>query len=51
MSKADVVIAEVTYDSFGIGYQVAMAIHLNNPVLLLTKNSKVDKMLQGFADI
>lgn len=27
-----------------------MAIHLNKIVLLLTKNSKVDKMLQGFAD-
>ena len=40
----------MTYDSFGIGYQVAMAIHLNKPVLLLIKNSKVDKMLQGLAD-
>ena len=50
VSKADVIVAEVTYDSFGIGYQVAMAIHLNKPVLLLTKNSKVDKMLQGLAD-
>lgn len=28
----------------------AMAIHLNKTVLLLTKNSKVDKILQGFAD-
>lgn len=28
----------------------AMTIHLNKPVLLLTKNSKVDKMLQGLAD-
>ena len=27
-----------------------MAIHLNKIVLLLTKNSKVDKMLQGLAD-
>ena len=50
VSKADVIVAEVTYDSFGIVYQVAMAIHLNKPVLLLTKNSKVDKMLQGLAD-
>lgn len=40
----------MTYDSFGIGYQVAMAIHLNKPILLLTKNSKVDKILQGLAD-
>ena len=40
----------MTYDSFGIGYQVAMDIHLNKPVLLLIKNSKVDKMLQGLAD-
>lgn len=28
----------------------AMAIHLNKPVLLLIKNSKVDKMPQGLAD-
>ena len=50
VSKADVIIAEVTYYSFGIGYQVVMTIHLNKIILLLTKNSKVDKMLQGFAD-
>ncbi len=50
VSKSDAIIAEVTHDSFGVGYQTALAIHLGKPVLLLTKNRKVDKMLQGLAD-
>ena len=35
ITKADVVIAEASYDSFGVGYQVAFAVHHKKPVLLL----------------
>src|SRR5687768_16108315 len=45
ISKADAIIAEVTHDSFGVGYQVAAAIQLNKPVLLLTRKSQANKMM------
>lgn len=47
ISKADAVIAEVTHDSFGVGYQVAVAMQLNKPVLLLSRKVRTDKMMQG----
>lgn len=38
IAKADVVVAEATYDSFAIGYQVAAAIQQKKPVLILRKS-------------
>ncbi len=35
ITRADVFIAETSTQSFGVGYQVALAIHLKKPVLLL----------------
>lgn len=35
ITKADVVIAETSFENFGVGYQVAFAVQLKKPVLLL----------------
>jgi len=35
IAKSDVVIAEATYDSFGVGYQVSAAVQQKKPVLIL----------------
>lgn len=35
IAKSDVVIAEVSYDSFAVGYQVACAVQQKKPVLML----------------
>jgi nucleoside 2-deoxyribosyltransferase len=37
IAKADVVIAETSYNSFGVGYQVAVAIQQKKPTLLLRR--------------
>lgn len=46
IAKADVVIAEATETGFGIGYQVAYALQLKKPVLIL-RNSEAN--LDSFA--
>jgi nucleoside 2-deoxyribosyltransferase len=38
IAKADVVIAETSYNSFGVGYQVAVAIQQKKPTLLLRRD-------------
>lgn len=35
IAKADVIIAETTYENFAVGYQVAVAVQQKKPVLLL----------------
>jgi hypothetical protein len=35
IAQADVIIAEASYDSFGVGYQVAFSVQHKKPVLLL----------------
>ena len=42
VAEADVIIAEVSYDNFGVGYQVATAVQQKKPVLLL-RRSKAEK--------
>lgn len=42
IAKSDVVIAESSYNSFAIGYQVACAIHQKKPTLILRKDSVPD---------
>ena len=39
IARADVVIAEVSHESFSIGYQVALALQQKKPVLLIRKAS------------
>ncbi len=39
IAKADVIIAETTYENFAVGYQVAMAVQQKKPVLLLRHNT------------
>lgn len=42
IAKADVIIAETSYENFGVGYQVAVAVQQKKPVLLL-RHSTADK--------
>ena len=39
IAETDVVVAEVSYENFGVGYQVAVAVQQKKPVLLLRKES------------
>lgn len=45
MNKADVIIAEVTEKSFGVGFQVALAAQQKKPILLLHKKHAYKKSL------
>ena len=42
ITRADVVIAETSYENFGVGYQVALAVQLKKPVLIL-RHAGADK--------
>lgn len=42
IAKSDVVIAETSYENFGVGYQVAMAVQQKKPILLL-RHAAADK--------
>jgi hypothetical protein len=42
INKADVVIAETSYENFGVGYQAAFAVQQKKPVLLL-RHAEADK--------
>jgi len=42
IAKADVVIAESSYENFGVGYQVAVAVQQKKPVLML-RHATADK--------
>lgn len=42
ITRADVVVAETSVESFGVGYQVAMATHLKKPTLLLRADEVAD---------
>lgn len=51
IAKADVVIAETSYPSFAIGYQVAAAVQQKKPVLLLRLNdTDVNAFISGVED-
>lgn len=51
IAKADVIIAEATYDTFGVGYQVAIAAQQKKPILLLRNgNAEVDAFAMGIVD-
>ncbi len=45
ISRADVIVAEVGRKSFLVGFQVANALKLKKPILLLSKSDKVDSAL------
>ncbi|HEU4966705.1 MAG TPA: hypothetical protein VFT53_04450 [Candidatus Saccharimonadales bacterium] len=48
LAKADVFIAEVTRSSFGIGYQVAVAVQQKKPILLLSREGvDNDSLVRG----
>ncbi len=45
ISRADIVVAEVGQKSFLVGFQVAHALQLKKPILLLSKLEKIDSVL------
>jgi len=48
VDECDVVIAEISTPSHGVGYEIAYALSINKPVLCLFENGKrVSKMLLG----
>lgn len=54
LSSADILIAEVTTPSLGVGYEVAKAVQLNKPVLCLyrpQKGKRLSAMIAGCPDI
>ena len=54
LSSADILIAEVTTPSLGVGYEVANAVQLNKPVLCLyrpRKGKRLSAMIAGCPDI
>jgi len=51
IAKADIVIAETTSNSFGVGYQVAVAVQQKKPTLLLRNESaSADAFATGVVD-
>jgi len=38
IAESDAIIAEATYENFGVGYMIAMAVQQKKPILLLHKN-------------
>lgn len=51
IAKADVVIAETTHNSFGVGYQVAVAVQQKKPTLLLRRDdADSDVFATGIVD-
>jgi len=51
IAKADVIIAETSYDTFGVGYQIAVAVQQKKPILLLRhEEAKLDAFARGIID-
>jgi len=51
IAKADIVIAETSYNSFGVGYQVAVAVQQKKPTLLLRhEDAETDAFATGVVD-
>lgn len=51
IAKADVIIAEASYDTFGVGYQIAVAVQQKKPTLLLRHESvDADSFAVGIVD-
>lgn len=52
IAKADVIITEATETGFGIGYQVAYALQLKKPVLILRNaNANLDSFASGLDNV
>ncbi|MBC8506906.1 MAG: nucleoside 2-deoxyribosyltransferase [Anaerolineales bacterium] len=52
ISECDVLIAEVTTPSHGVGYEIGYALHVGKPVLCLHRRSvDISKMITGNPDI
>jgi hypothetical protein len=47
ISKADVIIAEASEGSFGVGYQVAVAVQQKKPVLILCRKGHDNRLVKG----
>src|SRR4051812_3527013 len=48
VKQADVIIADCTYPSIGLGYEIGLAVSLNKPVIAIARaDAKVSKMVTG----
>jgi nucleoside 2-deoxyribosyltransferase len=51
IAKADVIIAEGSFDTFGVGYQIAIAAQQKKPILLLRREgAELDTFAAGIVD-
>lgn len=51
IAKADVIIAETSFDTFGVGYQIAVAVQQKKPILLLRhEDAETDSFATGIID-
>lgn len=51
IAKSDIIIAETTNNSFGVGYQIAVATHQKKPILLLRhERAQADAFATGIVD-
>lgn len=51
IAKSDIIIAETSYDTFGVGYQVAIAAYQKKPTLILrNENADTDAFATGIVD-
>jgi len=51
IAKADIIIAETSFNSFGVGYQVAVAVQQKKPTLLLRhEDAETDAFATGVVD-
>jgi hypothetical protein len=50
IAGADVIVADATYENFGVGYQIAVAVQQKKPVLLLHRSGVDGAFAHGVAD-
>ncbi len=52
LEQADLLIADVTFPSLGVGFEICKAIQLNKPVYLVAREGvKVSKLIAGITDV
>ncbi len=52
LKEADLLIAEVTFPSLGVGFEICEALHLKKPIFLVAREGvKVSKLVAGVAEV
>jgi len=47
INDADVVVAEASYPSIGVGYEISLAVGKNKPVIVMSQNDEASHFLEG----